>query len=100
MMGIENSLCRLGSCSKTKNTVKAEHQWLWHAAACAADVFLQVVPTGWPVFSMAWSSKHRILVAGGNSVMHIYKVTAAAAAAVGCDCSHCHVAGWARKSLL
>ncbi|WIA17403.1 hypothetical protein OEZ85_014259 [Tetradesmus obliquus] len=35
---------------------------------------LQVVPTGWPVFSMAWSSKHHILVAGGNSVMHIYKV--------------------------
>jgi hypothetical protein len=30
---------------------------------------------------MAWSSKHRILVAGGNSVMHIYKVTAAAAEA-------------------
>jgi hypothetical protein len=30
---------------------------------------------------MAWSSKHRILVAGGNSVMHIYKVTQQAAAA-------------------
>jgi hypothetical protein len=41
----------------------------------SATVHLQVVPTGWPVFSMAWSSKHRILVAGGNSVMHIYKVT-------------------------
>eukprot|EP00775_Hariotina_reticulata_P004041 gene4041-4288_t len=34
---------------------------------------LQVVPTGWPVFSLIWDSKHQILVAGGNSVLHVFK---------------------------
>lgn len=49
------------------------------ASAYAPPVYIlqcvvQVVPTGWPVFSVAWSSKQRILVAGGNSVLHIFKV--------------------------
>ncbi len=35
---------------------------------------MQVVPTGWPVFSLAWNSKHFVLVAGGNGVLHIFKV--------------------------
>ena len=34
----------------------------------------QLVPTGWPVFGLAWNSKQRILAAGGNSVLHIFKV--------------------------
>jgi hypothetical protein len=38
-------------------------------------LWLQVVSTGWPVFSLAWSNKQRLLVAGGNSVLHIYKVS-------------------------
>jgi hypothetical protein len=27
-----------------------------------------------PIFSLAWNSKQRILAAGGNSVLHIFKV--------------------------
>ncbi|KAI8472624.1 MAG: WD40-repeat-containing domain protein [Monoraphidium minutum] len=40
---------------------------------------LQLVPTGWPLFSLAWSEHQRILVAGGNSVLHVFGVDIAEA---------------------
>lgn len=38
---------------------------------------LQVVPLGGPVFSLAWGSKQRMLVAGGNSILHVFNVDTA-----------------------
>ena len=34
----------------------------------------QVVPTGWPVFSLGWGGRQHMLVAGGNSVLHIFRL--------------------------
>jgi hypothetical protein len=49
------------------NACYVKHALLW-------TWLLQVVSTGWPVFSLCWSNTQRLLVAGGNSVLHIYKV--------------------------
>lgn len=35
---------------------------------------MQLVPTGWPLFSLAWCERQKILVAGGHSVLHIFQV--------------------------
>lgn len=44
-----------------------------HHTPCAHHA-AQVVPTGWPVFSLAWGGRQRMLVAGGNSVLHIFRL--------------------------
>jgi hypothetical protein len=39
----------------------------------------QLVPTGSPLFSLAWSNQLRLLVAGGHSILHVFRVDAAEA---------------------
>ena len=39
----------------------------------------QMVPAASPLFSLAWSERHRILAAGGRATLHIYQVEAAEA---------------------
>ena len=46
------------------------------AAPAAAP---QIVPTGSPLFSLAWSERLKLLVAGGHSILHIFRVDVAEA---------------------
>jgi hypothetical protein len=41
---------------------------------CVTTGTVQVIPAGSPLFSLAWNSRHKVLAAGGHSVLHVFKL--------------------------